>query len=367
MCNREVPETVRGVAEGPVRCESCGHVQRRWLWRPGARCPACDSDRFVPLVVPEGAYDYALADRSDGPAPEDHRLARLARWGGLVHANPVADVIRELRKTASSGITIPPIGDALVDKGILTRRAVSGLLRALATPRDPDQERLFCDLAVTNGFITREQAERCLQQQQELADEGHQIPFIGFLLMESRALSDPQVLAIMRAEKRRGKGLLAELEAALGQEKETPKPQAPEAEGLLAEGGWRRSRIVATTAVIVTLAAVTVMVREWVGEAPSATPMIAMCASCHAHFEIHTAQPPPYTCKQCGRRTAWVAMRCLDCNHIFLPVAPDAHNGANGSPSMTPGQNLVDGRPPCPKCKSTNTVTAVPEDAPTAP
>jgi len=51
---------------------------------------------------------------------------------------------------------------------------------------------------------------------------------------------------------------------------------------------------------------------------------VLMCANpnCLKQFEgrIIAGKPPPFLCKYCGKKTAYRAMRCLNCDAIFAHV-----------------------------------------------
>jgi hypothetical protein len=295
-------------------------------------------------VVREDAYDYALADRSGGPAPEDRRLGLLARWAGLLHVNQVTEALNAMKRAAASGRTVRPIGDLLIENKWLDEARLSALLRVSATPRDAQAERLFCDVAVQNKFLRPELAEAALADQAGLQRNGQQAPFVGFLLIEKEYMAEPHVAAILKAQDRRGKGLLPEVRQALA-----ASPGRGAAAG--AEPGrrtWRRSPVVAAAAVVVIVVALIQMRRFTSGPSPPRGRGEVICEKCGRTGVIRLRGEGPYACPHCGEREAWWAVRCRKCKLKF--------------PCKRPGGDP----PPCPRCRDTRVAGAgerPPEDA----
>jgi hypothetical protein len=308
----------------------------------------------VPLVVREGAVDYALADRSKGPAVWDLRLGQLARWVGLININQVNQSLKTLCARAGQGEPGSPMGDLMVEEGLIDQHQLSALLRVLAAPRDEAEEEVFGNVAAQNEFTTPERAAECLALQKQAAAEGRQAPFIGFVLMEKRYVSDHQVMAILRASQRRGRGLIVEYQDALAAMAPPARTRPVRERKGVKWQSLRRSPVLAIVAATVLLFAVfRIYQTELRGPRARSYPVDIMCKACKARYRQAVKTRAPFVCRECGKSAAFQALKCRNekCGAVFAwesPPGPEPlWEGRSPPPMMMDAAKL----PQCPECE----------------
>lgn len=75
---------------------------------------------------------------------------------------------------------------------------------------------------------------------------------------------------------------------------------------------------------------------------------VLMCANpdCQKQYEgrVVAGTPPPFVCKYCGKKTAYRAMRCLDCDSVFPLIVQE-------DPTKPESEEIRTQE--CPECGST--------------
>jgi DNA-directed RNA polymerase subunit RPC12/RpoP len=295
-----------------IRCEDCGTVIASAHWRAGMACTACGGHRMVRLMGPRGSADFLAADRHGGPADADKRFGQLARWAGMVRINQVVHCMAKQREHARGHETVPHIGDVMLQEGFLSKAQVRAVLKAISVDPEDADERDFASRLRRDAGIPRQAIERCVGAQRESVTAGHQAPPLANLVIERKVASDQHVAAVLKAQRKEGRGLLAVMARAVA-EKEGE-------EDLGRVAGWRGSPVVGALAAVLILAGAALIysVLRTEGSAPTAQ---LYCVECkrlvRRAVRVREEGAPPMVCKGCGRSALRVARQCRKCWTLF--------------------------------------------------
>jgi DNA-directed RNA polymerase subunit RPC12/RpoP len=324
-----------------LRCEDCGTVIASVHWRAGMACQECGGNRMVRLMGPRGSAGFLAADRRGGPAAADKHFGQLARWAGMVSINEVVECMGKQREYARRHEAVPHIGDVMLQEGFLTKAQVRAVLKAISAVPDAAAERDFATRLQREAGVPRQAIDACVAAQRECAAGGHQAPPLANLVIERKVTSDHYVAAVLKAQQKEGRGLLAVMARAVAEK------EGEDEEGRVA--GWRGSPAIGVLAAVLILAGAAVIysVLRTEGTAPTAQ---LYCVECKRlvwkAVRVHEKGALPMLCDRCGRTALRLARQCRKCWTIF-------------------GARPTDERTACPQCRSENVggVTA-PEKAP---
>jgi hypothetical protein len=195
-------------AEDPTRerlmclCRACGRAVVRDSASLGDPCADCGSEEVEAVPYAGHKAHKALSRNYEGPSIEDSRLGRIAYFAGWMTLDQVRRCLEVQRKTVQWGGAPPRFGEVAVYEGILTQEQVNALLRIQAVHRSPKGDRAFGSQAVRRGWITQQQLDECLADQERLLREKRDAPSLGLLLIEKGLLTEGQVKTILRAQSR---------------------------------------------------------------------------------------------------------------------------------------------------------------------
>jgi hypothetical protein len=195
-----------------ARCPDCETVSVLPEWKPGARCPECGRPGVIPVPLVTVRRAYLDVERHSGPAPQDHRFGMLAVWCGYVTRNQVSDCIAVQKQLARRGLEVPPIGDLLVQRNMMTPDQADRVLHVQQIAAGSPDENQFGHLAVTNRMLSPVHLEDCLREQQRLIADGEDVPLLGQIAVQKKFMTTSQVQAVLRAQMRNRTGVLYDLE-----------------------------------------------------------------------------------------------------------------------------------------------------------
>lgn len=286
-------------------CKECNVIIRCGHWQLGETCPQCGSRNVFPVTVVSGAVDYALADRSGGYAIEDIRFARLAKWLGLIHQKQYERSLERQMRAARSGRLAPDIGQVMVDNRLLTDEQMCCILQVLAAVRPDKSDMEFGEYAQERGFIADEAYQAALRQQGEIEKQVNNVPALPYLLLEKNAMREAQVLGILRFQRKRETGLLAEYDHAMRQ------LHPPKVRRTLPK------RQVVCVGILVLLAAFwTHKITRAIYAPKSWVPL--GCKRCWNMdiWEVPQGRRFPMLCPWCNRRSAYLVFECRHCRRV---------------------------------------------------
>lgn len=312
-----------------VRCGSCGATYRRLQWTQGMVCPKCCSPDFFPVIIIDGALDYALADRTHGFAPEDIRFGQLAKWAGLITQSQYARALSLQQQLARRNHVPPHIAQIMISEGILKSTQASAIFQVMCKPRPAADDDLFAQMVLRNNLTGVGNIEECRRAQKQMAKGRHEVPPLGQLMFEKRYLNENQVQAVYR--KMRGQGVVHEIARACeANRKLTPLEKLM---GTKDEPERRRNSMLLCILTVIVFA----VWAHWMF-GPSGETMWFKCENpgCAKVFDGSFADKFPTKCPYCKQETAMYARKCCKCGTVF-------------------GTNGWWGRAVCPDCRSWNT------------
>lgn len=324
-----MPENVTQKPAHTMRCDRCGAVHKNLPWQPGDPCPKCGAEALTPVVMKIGS-DYAKADRSTAFALEDIRFGRLAQWAGLVTPKQVQFVLHKQNQMARSGMKVPDIGSILLGDKLITRQQHDAILAARRTKPGTLEDTEFAQAAIQLGAVTREQVEECQRTQERLYDEGRDPPPLPLLMLEKRRLQENQVLALLKASERQGRGLLRRVTFA---ETQRPSSAHPVMDKVLgpSDSPHRKLRL---ALLLVLPPLLLVLWYQMLAPAPETATVKCMKPLCRAEGGAPASTAWPGKCAECGEKSTRPMAMCRDCGTRF-PVLSGLGYGTA-----------------CPKCRS---------------
>jgi Zn finger protein HypA/HybF involved in hydrogenase expression len=291
------------------RCGACGKSEVRAEWNAETKCPACGSSQFVPAPV---VGEEAEAAPGPGPGIEDGRLGFMAYFAGWMTREQVQRCLAGQRETARVGGRPQRFGEVAVALSFLTEAKVNALLRIQSIHRPVHHDRTFGAIAVRSGFVTQEQLDDVLAEQQRLLRENDAAPNLGLMLAEKKLLTSQQVKAIMALQAKHGQGLLTELDLRKG------VAALPGRLGTWA--AWieaNRVVAVAASAALILLSAAA-LATGWFGATGWKSPnVVTGCRACGAVVEAPAEASKD--CFKCGKHNGLCPIaRCAKCGNVFL-------------------------------------------------
>ena len=88
-----------------------------------------------------------------------------------------------------------PLGDALLERGALSREAHRGLDRAVTYRIGRDEDKRIAQIIVDSGYCSEARVEEALRRQKDFYGKTGELLRIGALLVEDGAMTDSQAVA----------------------------------------------------------------------------------------------------------------------------------------------------------------------------
>lgn len=84
------------------------------------------------------------------------------------------------------------------------------------------------------------------------------------------------------------------------------------------------------------------------------------CELCDAVYrdKVYSGQRPPYECTECGKESAYRALRCQDCGEIFVQKPVEYPEGMSEEDRLKQEMEMME--PKCPECNSSNLGSVTP-------
>jgi hypothetical protein len=259
--------------------------------------------------------DYIVAERRQGTASADVMFAEWAKWCGYVTANQYDTAMHRQNSDLQPGATAKPIHEVMVSLGLLSEEQAVGLLRFLCVRRpDADDEdfaaRLLAQADVDGGAV-----KQAAETQRQMSRESNEVPPLGQLLVQGRAIAEARLLDLLREQARDGKG---SLRTALSMSEPTPKETVV---GKLAERvPWSRRALFKIAAVaILALVGIVLLAGQLRGPQEKA---YGFCAACESYVAVAgRVSGWPTKCPACRQWAVRFAVRCPK-GHIFTRRSP---------------------------------------------
>ena len=294
-----------------VHCENCRRRFRAKQWRDGMSCPKCRSGRVKPVVPPGGAVDYFVADRSKGYTPADIRFAQWAKWCEIITPSQYEKALLKQNRLVQDENPLKPIHEIMIEEGFLKEHEAVSLLEFMARPRPDADDEAFLQQMQQMADVDQAKVEEVKALQAKAAETCHEVPPICQLLVERRAISEGQMLAMLRFQQRRREGCLyAALEIAARHGGGKPGSGGAIPQISLKDPRVRYAGIVAGLLVLG-------LVIWLVGAHLSKEYMIVKCANCNSLSRVEFSTAFPVKCPICLAQKAHLAYRC-EKGHIFV-------------------------------------------------
>jgi hypothetical protein len=246
-------------------------------------------------------------------------LAYLAFWTGCITRSALGEAIRFYRR----GERLRPF---LTGPCGLAEERVARLAWVCLRSADDAADRAFCRLAGHAGLLDEARLERLreLQERHALPDGRRwAAPLVAVEFLLAR---ESQVLAVLKKQQTRGKGLLAEARV--------DWPGAPRPGALVnafVGRNWRRSPLLAAALILAIVPVAVQAIPSGKRRAASQEEARLLCDHCGLVFRA--AIPPlPGTCPGCGGEAGYIPYACCRCGLVFC------------------SKNLSCALPLCPKC-----------------
>lgn len=284
----------------PHQCRDCGRVFERAAEEGATRCPHCGSVRC-------GRTQRRVAGSlvpTRSPVDED-RFARVAIWGDLITSDEFAECVEEQKARAAASLDVPSLPQLLIERGYLRRDHADAVFRVMTTQTPTQWRNQFGQIAISKGFITEEQLREALELQTKLIVSNGSAPFLGHLLIERGYMTEPQVLAILKAQEQHRIGILHDLESAL-------RPTS----GRITDF-FRRHPRVAYALILVAAIGLAGLVGAWVHRVASAPPTFGLLCDQCGHRAQAVAGAIAQPCRHCGRGELCTPLWCARCRVVF--------------------------------------------------
>lgn len=298
-----------------VRCDKCAAVLRTRAWREGLVCPKCKAGVVSPVSAPGGAVDYLMANRKEGYAIEDIRVAQWARWSGLITPHQYDVAFVRQRKQVSAGEKVQPIHEILIAEEAVSPGDATAVLEFMARERPDEDDDDFAQRAVEAGIADKQKVETIRRTQAEMAAKQHEVPPLAQLLFEKRVLDEGRMLAILNMQKAAGLGSLARIEA---------MRQANRKQSLyerVAKGVKPPKQQLKNIALVV-LVFLTAGALWYYNEFGHRVKVAVICAKCRAESVIAWPHRWPAKCPKCGAMEAYFAVKCIRCGRVYSRASP---------------------------------------------
>jgi len=302
-----------------VRCDDCGARCSDFPWFPGTPCPRCGSENFVPVPVIKKGSDYATADRSQGFALEDVRFGRLAQWAEFITPRHCRRALHQQREIARSKRSVPDLGTLLIKEKLMNRKQVDAVLAARCATPGNQEDQDFARAALQHRYVTEAQLEECRELQEESAREGCDPAPLPLLLYEKRYMQEKMILALLKTEALRDRGLLCQIRA-------SAEGEASEFDLSRLVQSWHS--LIRRPKVVLAVVLLGVMLVFWAFRF-SGGPVYATveCANCHALTGRPVDSKWPVKCPQCGQQAMYPQAICLECGKRFPVKDTDYGSG----------------------------------------
>lgn len=298
-----------------AECGSCGARFRARQWREGMQCPKCQSGQVSPLVAPGGAVDYCVADRSDGYAPADVRLAQWAKWTGLITPNQYERAFILQNRQIQEGLSPDPIHQIMVEEGWIAPEQANGLLEFMSRPRPNEADGEFVRILRRTTEVDMEKVKKLQQLQAKAATRRHEVPPLCQLLMEHRVISEAQLLGILKRQANGGGGPLSRAREMAGEARSARRVKKLRKVLSLSNPRTRQVLIVAAL-LLLGLAA-------WRWQAAGGEKIYVKCHTCGEVSRVPWSRSFPVRCPR-GHKDAYYAWTC-EKGHIFTVENPSQH------------------------------------------
>ena len=144
---------------------------------------------------------------------KERLFGELAARAGLVTEEQIAECLALQQKYRDRNQKIPRLGEILASRNYLYIDQVKAILRGEFS----DPGRLYGEMAVQMGFLKQGQVNECLRIQKELeAEQGDGRPRLGAILHDKAYLKEPQLRAVLEAQKKPEEAAKAVLPAGAG-------------------------------------------------------------------------------------------------------------------------------------------------------
>ena len=299
-------EEERPAPQPVFRCRLCRRSFQAEV-ASGLACPACGGDTIEKVHVPAGAFEYILADRSQGTTALDVMFAQWAKWCQCItpHQYDVA-VHRQNSELQEAGVA-RPIHEIMLQQGFINDETADGLLRFLSFPRPDDFDRDFvARLLSEDEHVDEARVKEVGAVQQRMAAGRAMVPPLSQLLLSRGVITEVQLLDILREQTREGAGPLRLAAAMAGSVKRGSGPAT--VKGMLT---GRAARKVVMVAVLFAIAAT--LLTSYFYEPPAR--IWGYCRQCHAIVKVEAPAPGetwPLKCPVCGYRDLYVAVKSLN-------------------------------------------------------
>ncbi|MBN1808517.1 MAG: protein kinase [Planctomycetes bacterium] len=133
------------------------------------------------------------------PSVKDSLFGMLATRAGYATEEQLQECMKLQEEYRKGGGKVPRLGEILAQKGYMTAEQVEAVLQG----QHREKGGLFGEIAVRWKFVTREQLDECLGQQQEEHAQGLPRRKIGEIMLYKGFIQVHQIAAILEAQKRR--------------------------------------------------------------------------------------------------------------------------------------------------------------------
>jgi len=180
-------------------------------------------------------------------------------------------------------------------------------------PNKDDED--FGMIALQNNLVEQEALKEMQRAQKDYAQNHNEVPPLGMLMFEKRVLQENQVIAILKAQERKGRGLLHFLKQAIDANREEtllerilgPEDDPVRRRQILIAGGLG-------------LAVVGIWLKMIFGR--KGDMIDVMCESCGAVYQVPWTDEFPLRCKKCGKESVYWVYKCHKCGKLFTVHNP---------------------------------------------
>ncbi|MBW2061993.1 MAG: DUF342 domain-containing protein [Deltaproteobacteria bacterium] len=192
-----------------------------------AACPNCHSEYRVPVSF-EGKLvsckkcgtkfkiSVLSADQQKPPPPDTADqvaieeispdasfliLGKLALQHGFITKEQLKEALL-FQKQEKEGGRPPPFGQILLSKEMISQNQLNFLLSVQKLQETRTLDIKFGQLAIINGFVTREDVDRGLKEQKRIFSETNAIALLGDILINLGSMTEDQRDAIVTTQKR---------------------------------------------------------------------------------------------------------------------------------------------------------------------
>ncbi len=289
-----------------VLCEGCGHRFRAKSWREGMVCPKCRSGNVQPVAAPGGAVDYYVTDRSRGFAHADIRFAQWAKWLELITPAQYEKTLLKQNRLVGNHEPVPPIHEIMVSDGLITGGQATGLLEFMTLPRPDEDDAEFLELLTRMADAPEGKVNEVKALQRKAAGQYHEVPPVCQLLVERRVISEAQLQAMLKFQRREQTGCPKTALDAISRRTAGARVNGRELLKRIPLSG-RRIRYGATIGAGVLVLALLV----WgVLNAVLRDEIYVKCTRCGVVSEVELADAFPVRCPTCGGDNAGPAFMC---------------------------------------------------------